>query len=105
MPMDSVMYTVIGVYPNGREAILEYQTLDEALQKIRDLVEADEMEASSGNEQEVMFMRYALEVPAIMPPPVAPPGPGRAEIPREPPASMRLRLVDEYEDEDEDDRA
>jgi hypothetical protein len=74
------MYTVIGTYPDGREAKLEYQTLDEAMQKIRDLAEADEID------DEPMFVRYALQTPtSSSAAPPAPPSSG---------GTFQLRLVE-----------
>lgn len=53
------MYIVIGTRPDGREEHLRYETLDEAMQKVRDLVEADELDAP---ENGTMFVRYAIEL-------------------------------------------
>jgi hypothetical protein len=53
------MYIVIGTRPDGRQARLEYDTLDEAMQKVRDLIEADELDAPVNGP---MFVRYAIEL-------------------------------------------
>lgn len=52
------MYIVTGTYTrNGTNAVLKYETLDEALQKLRDLVEADEID-----DQGPMFREYGLRL-------------------------------------------
>jgi hypothetical protein len=60
------MYMAIGTFAGpphpkyGREAALEFATLDEALQKIRDWAEADELETDPDSP---MFSRYVLVTP------------------------------------------
>ena len=57
------MYIAIGVYGDGRpEARVAFETLEAALRKLQDWVEADEID------DEPMFRRYALELD----PPLAP---------------------------------
>ena len=60
-PIVSCMYTVIGTRPDGNESLLEYRTLDEAMQKLRDLIEADEMDDPASGGDGPMFIRYAIE--------------------------------------------
>lgn len=49
-------YIVLGIRPDGSEpARLRYATLDEAMQKIRDLVEADEIDDDGA-----MFCEYGI---------------------------------------------
>ncbi len=55
--MDGCMYTLIGINHDRTESLLEFPTLDEALQKLKELVEADEIDIDDGP----MFVRYALE--------------------------------------------
>jgi len=88
--MAKTTYTAIGTYPPqsphptyGPQAVLEYATLDEALQKIRDWAEADEIDT------EPHFVRYALVTPtsASLLPEFPPPRNGTDE-------SFRLRLAE-----------
>jgi len=53
------MYTVIGIKPEGSQCKpLEYPTLEQAMKKLQDLIEADEMELEGG--QDAMFVRYTV---------------------------------------------
>lgn len=83
-------YTAIGTYPPqsphpkyGPQAVLEYATLDDALQKIRDWAEADEID------DEPHFVRYSLVTPksASLLPQFQSPGPGTN-------GSFHLRLTE-----------
>jgi hypothetical protein len=98
------MYTAIGTYPDGREAALEFDTLDAAMRKIRDWAEADEMEAEENRKGgvcgilgEVMFIRYTLVTPASLS--AAPPNthPTHIKPQQHPPANgkpFQLRLAE-----------
>ena len=61
------MYIVAGIYPpptvgQGRaHAELRYTTLDEAMQKLRDWIEADELDCATGGDGP-MFIEYALRI-------------------------------------------
>ena len=58
------MYAAIGTYRlKAGEARLDYATLDEALQKVRDWIEADEIDQ---DEDAPMFSRYSI---LVNPPP------------------------------------
>ena len=66
------MYTVIGIKPDGSECEpLEYATVEEAMKKLQDLIEADEWDLdndldekllgiSSGRGGGPMFVRYTV---------------------------------------------
>ena len=63
----ATMYTIIGIKPGGEQSQpLQYPTLKQAMQKLQDLIEADEMEVQGG--QDAMFARYAV-VPKLSAPP------------------------------------
>jgi len=52
------MYQVFGIDHRGRESErLEYESLDEALQKVRDLIEADEIDNNGP-----MFRSYGMAI-------------------------------------------
>ena len=64
MPSDSSLpYYAVGVYNpahparRGEEAWLEFATLDEALSKVKDWIEADDIDE---DEDAPMFVRYAI---------------------------------------------
>lgn len=64
--MLSNMYVACGTYRlKPGEARLEFPTLDEALQKVRDWIEADEID---DDEDAPMFKRYSI---LVNPPPQA----------------------------------
>lgn len=71
------MYTLIGISEDGTESLLEFATLDEAMTRMRHLIEADEIDDDGP-----MFIRYAIE---FDPPP------------HEPTAAQRLGLVEELD--------
>lgn len=61
------MYTVIGIKPDGGECKpLEYPTLAEAMKKLQNLIEADELDVEGG--QPAMFVQYTM-IPNLPPPP------------------------------------
>ena len=70
------MYAAVGTYRlKPAEARLDFATLDEALQKLRDWIEADEIDT---DEDAPMFKRYSI---VVNPPP---------EAKDTPPQGMRL---------------
>ncbi len=69
--MNAVMYTVIGIKPDGSESQpLEHETVEEAMKKLQDLIEADEWDidndldeifvAGAGRGGLPMFVRYIV---------------------------------------------
>lgn len=94
------MYTVIGIKPDGGECKpLEYPTLAEAMKKLQDLIEADELDVEGG--QPAMFVQYTM-IPNLPPQPPdsdSPPGhepphlPTHIPPPAPEPGKPSLRLV------------
>ena len=81
-PITVSMYTLIGTTPEGREREpLTFDTLEALMQRLRDLIEADECEVTAGEAEErgaIMFVRYTV-IPKHAPRPQfaphQPPGP------------------------------